>query len=236
MPAPGQIGAVAHAVFGGIAQRLGAVAVHQALAGDEPHVARERLGEQRIDRGRMHGAEHARARCAVTGELVEEKARRFGGDRGVGVTGLDRIGVPLEPFEQPRRGRRDDVDLRQMDVRVDEIGRDDAAGEVEQVVVAFALFAQRRELAARHDAAPVDQQQPALDHARRAFAAQRIVGEVEQRVAQRGTGHDSRASAVGPLAHPAPGQRDRAALSLRRRAPCRPRPRRRNPSRRAARR
>jgi hypothetical protein len=93
VPARGKFPAVLQPLVAPVAQLRRAVAVHQALARHEAHVARMRLGEQRLDRLRMHGAEHAGAGGAVGRQLVEEKAGRLVADRRIGEARLGRIGV-----------------------------------------------------------------------------------------------------------------------------------------------
>ncbi|MNV93109.1 hypothetical protein D3C71_1877590 [compost metagenome] len=65
VPALNQFAGLAVALLRGFQQFLRRMAVHHHLAGDQPHIQRRRLTEQRFNRLRMHGAEHQRRGGAV---------------------------------------------------------------------------------------------------------------------------------------------------------------------------
>jgi hypothetical protein len=56
VPMLSQISTGLHAAVGSVAQIGGCMAVHQALAGDQPDIARQRLLEQRLHRLPMHAS------------------------------------------------------------------------------------------------------------------------------------------------------------------------------------
>ena len=167
----------------GVAQALGP-RVHQHLAGDDPHVALERGLEQGVDRAGVDGGEDERAGGAVAEQLVEEE----GGDRvGVGAVGEGLFGredMALEPLHELLAVRGDALDLRIMDVGVDE-ARDDQPGERLDVRLGEPL----RELgmrAAGEDEAVLDDEQAVLEMADRAGAGDgRIVGNAQDLAAKR---------------------------------------------------
>ena len=108
----------------GVEERFRRVAIHQDFAGDDQEIARCRFLEQRIDRLRMHRAEHQRGGRSVAQEFVAKDAR--GGARKflVGESLLSRIGVAIQPIQQLRALRADDSGLHEMDMRIDEARRD----------------------------------------------------------------------------------------------------------------
>ena len=172
---------VLHLALGGgdVVDQVGrGVAVHQHLAGDDTHAARLGGGEERIDRGGVHGREDDRRGRAVGEQRVEEVRRCRVGVRDVGVARLGRKGVRRQPVEQLGPVAGDDVDLRTVDVGVDEAWQDQAAG----MVVALPVFAGR--LGLHGDDPPRLGEQPvagAKAHRRRVDVAPRRVGaEIEQ--------------------------------------------------------
>ena len=100
VPARDQRLGVVVALLRGVAQLVRRVAVHQHLAGDDPHAAALGLGEQRIDRLRIDRAEHQRRGRAVAQELVAEHLRHRGRVRRILERHLGRKSVAVEPVEQ----------------------------------------------------------------------------------------------------------------------------------------
>ena len=92
----------------------------------------------------MHRAEHQRGGRAVAQQLVAEDARGLARDRLVGEGLLGDEGVVVEPVEQLLALRADDAGLHVVDVRVDEAGRDQAAGIVGDGGVRRQLGLERR--------------------------------------------------------------------------------------------
>jgi len=185
MPACGQVGAVLYATCGGIAQVLGAVHVHQALAGHQPHVARQRGLEQRLHGLRVHGAIDAGAGGALSRQLVEEEGGRLGAAHRVGITRLGREGVALQPVEQPRRRRGDYIDLRQVEVGVDEARRDQRTAVIIQGGRRVAPVRDEEVvLAVGHHAPGFDHQQAILHEPDCPGAARWFGDEVKQGTAQ----------------------------------------------------
>ena len=117
--------------FRRVAQKLGAIAVHQHLAGGDAHSARAGRLEDRIDRCRVHRREDHRGRRAVAQKLVEEERRDLARVRRIREAAFRRERVEVEPFEKLLAVRRDDVRLRVMDVRVDEARQDQPAPVVD---------------------------------------------------------------------------------------------------------
>src|SRR5210317_2153714 len=72
MPALDELLAVLVARCRTVAQRLGAIRIHEYLAGDQAHVFCGSRLENGIRRVRMHGAEYQRRRRAVFEELIDE--------------------------------------------------------------------------------------------------------------------------------------------------------------------
>ena len=83
--------------------------------------------EQRVDRLRMHRAEHQRGRCAVAQEFVAKDARGCARKCLVGESLLSRIGVAIQPIQQLLALRADDSGLHEMDMRIDKARRDQMA-------------------------------------------------------------------------------------------------------------
>ena len=69
------------------------MAIHHHLTGDQAHVQRLRPGEQRIDRLRMHAAEHQRGGGAVAQQLPQKEGRHLVGVLLATVTAFGREGV-----------------------------------------------------------------------------------------------------------------------------------------------
>jgi hypothetical protein len=113
---------VGHAALGRIAQKMRAVAVHQALAGDEAHPAALGGAENGVDRSRMHGGENQGRGGAVGQQLVEEELGHLGCMGRIGEGRFRREGVALQPVEELGAVAADDVGLGVVDVGVDEAG------------------------------------------------------------------------------------------------------------------
>ena len=109
----------------GVAQAL-RPQVHQHLAGDDPHVARERGFEERVDRAGMDGGEDERAGRAVPEQLVEEEGGDLVGMAAVGEGLFGREDMAFEPLHELLAVRGDALDLRIMDMGIDEAGDDQA--------------------------------------------------------------------------------------------------------------
>ena len=75
MPARDQRLALVVAALRRVQQPLRRAPVHQDLAGDHARVAALGLGEEGLDRGRVHRAVDRRRRGAVAQQLVEEEGR-----------------------------------------------------------------------------------------------------------------------------------------------------------------
>ena len=109
----------------GVAQAL-RPQVHQHLAGDDPHVALERGFEERVDRAGVDGGEDERAGGAVAEQLVEEEGGHRVGVAAVGEGLFGREDMAFEPLHELFAVRGDALDLRIMDMGIDEAGDDQA--------------------------------------------------------------------------------------------------------------
>jgi len=141
-----------------------------------PHLAR---GEQRLGRARVHGGKHNGRGGAVGEQRVEEMRGRLARMQRVAVFGLGGEGVGGEPVEQLGAVARDHVDLRAVDVRVDEAGQHQPAA----VVDALPALGRRLDLCAGDASFVVDQQPVVRAKAHRGrvdVAPRRGGGEVEQ--------------------------------------------------------
>ena len=215
MPALDQVGAVALGAGHVVAQRRRRVAVHQHLAGDEPHAACAGRSKQRVHAHLVDGGKNHRAGGAALEQRVQ-KARRTGlGHRRVGKAQLGWKGVGAQPVEQLGAVAGNHVDLRAVDMRVDKARQQQLA----PVVAAHPAVA-RRLVARLHagDAAVLHQQpvvRPKAHGGRIDHRPGGGAGEVEQVAAQ---GH---AGGVGGLVrHGSPalknkesGQRPSCALN-----------------------
>ena len=114
----------------GVVQCFRHVAVHHAIASDEPQVALQRFLKQCIDRLRIDSAINARRGRAVADEFVAENARNGARMRLVGEGLLRGIDVIIDPLQKLFAGRRDHLALRIVHMRVEEARREDAAGIV----------------------------------------------------------------------------------------------------------
>jgi len=112
----------------GVEQARGGVAVHQDLAGDEPHVERRRFLEQNRGGHRVHGAEHARGRDPVAQVLAQVGARDRSRVVGICESLFRGERVAGKPVEQRLAAGADDRQLRIVDVGVDEARGDQGVG------------------------------------------------------------------------------------------------------------
>ena len=87
----------------------------------------ERGFEQGIDRAGVDGGEDERAGGAVPEQLVEEEGRHPVGVAAVGEGFFGREDMAIEPLHELLAVRGDALDLRIMDMGVDEAGDDQAA-------------------------------------------------------------------------------------------------------------
>ena len=162
-----------------VAQAFGGVAIHQHLAGDEAHAALLGRLEQRVGRNRVHGREDLRRRGAVRQQRIEETRRALLRHGGIGKALFGREGVGIQPVEQAGAVAGDHVQLRRMDVGVDEAGHQQSAAVVFTPPVGAGVQRLRT-----GDAAVFVDQQPVVGpkaHALGRRAAPRgRAGEVEQ--------------------------------------------------------
>jgi hypothetical protein len=103
-----------------VEQVLRRVAVHHRLADDSAESAALRLFEKDVCGLGVNGREDQRRERAVTQQLVVKRARDFARVGRVFELALGREGVALEPLEQVPAIRADHLDLRRVQVRVDE--------------------------------------------------------------------------------------------------------------------
>ena len=75
--------------------------------------------KQRVDRLRMHGAEHQRGRGAVLQQLLHKKLRNFLRIGRIGKLHFSRKGIGVEPFQQLFAVSADHLGLRKMNMGVD---------------------------------------------------------------------------------------------------------------------
>ncbi len=120
MPALDQIDAVLLSLHHIVAQVGRAVAVHQHLAGDEPHAQPLTDCEQRLAAGLVHRGEHQRRRGAVRQQRLQKTLGAQLAQLGVGVARFGREGVALQPVEQRRTEGGDDIELRRVHMGIDE--------------------------------------------------------------------------------------------------------------------
>ena len=128
-PGADQAFRVGAAGLDGVGEAFGRVAVHQHLAGDQAHVARQGRFEKRVHRGLVDGSEDQGAGGPVAQQLVAEEGRGLVGVGAVGEGLFGGEGVAVQPVEQLRAPGGDDVGLRIVDVGVDEAGCDQLAGK-----------------------------------------------------------------------------------------------------------
>ena len=175
------------ALLGGVADRRGHVAVHEHLAGDEPHRVRVRRLEDRVHRRPVRRGEHHRGGRAVAQQLLHEEFGDLARVAGVPEPAFGGKRVALEPFEELRAVRRDDVGLRVMDVRVDEPRQDQLSPVVDDARIGRQRGKDRRRLAQRGDAAVAHDEHAVGEVAVRGVAEyRRIAGEVEDLAPERG--------------------------------------------------
>ena len=103
------------------------LAVGDDEAAGDAQAARLRLLEEDVLRGREVRAEHERARGAVGGSRAEEAPRSVARERLVGEPRLLGERAGAQPLQQLQPHRADDRELREVDVRVDEPGEQEAA-------------------------------------------------------------------------------------------------------------
>ena len=204
VPARDQLDTVAFSLRRIVEQFGRRMAVHQHLAGDQPHAARLRGGEEKVDAVPVHGRKHHRAGGAVRQQRVEEALGAALRMQRIGQPRLGREGVRVQPVEQLGAVAGDHVELRAVHVRVDEAGQDQPAAVVVLHMVG------RRRLRARlcaADATVLDQQPvigPEAHRRRLGRAPFGGRGEVEQVATQRqpprrrgSDGHERRRESFG---------------------------------------
>ena len=103
------------------------VAVHQDLAGDHPGVEAGGFGEERLDRAGMDRAVDHRRGGARAQDLAEEQPRHPLGMGLIGELQLRGEGILLEPGQQLLAVGGDHLQLRIVDVGVDQAGQDQGA-------------------------------------------------------------------------------------------------------------
>jgi hypothetical protein len=104
----------------------GGVAVHQNLPRRQPQIEPGGLGEQRVDRLRIDGAEDECRGGPVAQQLVTEPLRHHLRVGPVGEASLGGKGPGVQPVEQALAGGADDLGLGKMDVGVDEPRQNEA--------------------------------------------------------------------------------------------------------------
>ncbi|MNX80041.1 hypothetical protein D3C86_1116900 [compost metagenome] len=133
VPLRDQVGGVPRAALGRVAQEFGAVAVHQHLARDHAQVAVLARAEQRVCRRGVHRAPDHRRGGAVAQQLVGEELGHGARVGGLAEAAFLGEGVGVEPVQQARRRRRDDVGLRIVHVGVDETRHEQLAAMVDHL-------------------------------------------------------------------------------------------------------
>ena len=136
------------------------------------------------------GRENERGRGAVAQERIEEVPRRTRRTAAVGPGHLGRIGVGLEPVEKLLAGCGDHVELRRMDMAIDETGDDEAAlmmGDGHRRRQSGGEFLTGAD---RGNTPVLDDEQTVGDVLHRLRARRGIVETVQDRPAMRGCGHD----------------------------------------------
>jgi hypothetical protein len=84
----------------GVGEGCWRVAVHQHLAGDEPHVAGQRGFEEGLDGSLVDSREDQGAGGPVAQQFIQEKGRGLVGVGAIGEGALGREGVGVEPVEK----------------------------------------------------------------------------------------------------------------------------------------
>ena len=133
VPALDQFARSALPVGGAVAQIRRTVAVHQRLAGYHAQAARRGGLEERIHRAAVYGREHLRGGGTVAQQFVEKEFGNGACVRCIAEARLGRIGVALEPVEQVAPVGGDHVELRIMDVGVDEARRQQARAVIDEL-------------------------------------------------------------------------------------------------------
>ena len=110
--------------------RLRCVPVHANLADDRAHPASLRFTEQRRGRAAVRRAEDRGQRRAVGVKLRDQPPRRVLRDRIVGESRLGRKRVTVQPADQLLAITADDIELRKMQVRIDEPRQDQSLAKV----------------------------------------------------------------------------------------------------------
>ena len=183
-PALDQRLALVVAALSGVHERFRRVAVHHHLAGDHAHGTRLRLGEERVDGARMHGAIDHRGRGARADELVEKERGDPRAMLGIGESLFFDESVIIEPVEQLRAVGAGHLGLRIMDVRVDEPRTDQAARMIVDERAGRRALKDVARFADRLDEAASNQDRSVLDERTSARAALgRIAGERENAAA-----------------------------------------------------
>ena len=156
MPASYQRAAIGLGLDHVVAQRLRRMPVHQHLAGDQAHASALRGLEQRHGTGQVDGRKDHRRGAAMGQQGVEEQRRRGLRESRVGVPGLGRKGVALKPVQQLGAPGGDHVELRAVDMGVDETRHQQLAAAVElEPVVARRLGLHRSDPASGVDQQPM---------------------------------------------------------------------------------
>ena len=177
-------------------------------ASPEAHAALARSLEQGLGAGQVHGRKDHRRGAAMGQQGVEEQRRRGLRESRVGVPGLGRKGVALKPVQELGAPGGDHVELRAVDVGVDETRHQQLAAAVElEPVVARRLGLHRSDPASGVDQQPM-RRAPANRRAVRVGQA-RVGPEVEQ-VGEDRRGHSCRPTPHRQAAHASPPASSRA--------------------------
>ena len=124
MPLVDQLQAVLISGFHVVSETIRAVLVHQDLARYEAHVKARRLVEYCVHRLWMNGRKY-QCRCsAVSQQLIDEEVGDLRRVFSVRELLLGRIRVFVQPVEQLCAVGRNNIDLREMHVAIDQAGND----------------------------------------------------------------------------------------------------------------
>ena len=132
------------------------VAVHHHLAGENQHFVALRRFKDGVNRTRRGGAEDRGRGRAVALQLVDEEFSNALRVCPIVELRFSREGVLVQPLQQLRAVSANDLDLRIVDMRVNEARQQDRIGIVVYRNFSWQLLAQRAELAERHYAAVAD--------------------------------------------------------------------------------
>ncbi len=184
VPTSDQLGAVVITRLCGVAQKLGAVAVHQHLAGHHAQIARFALGEEGVGRFLVDRAIHERGGRAARQQFFDEEARRIARIGRIGEAAFGRERVRVEPRQQTRRRRGDHVGLRIVNVRIDETRHDQLVAHLLHLGARRELRRERGIRARCDDMAVFDDQQAVLVEDCRVGRLRRVAVEGQQLCAE----------------------------------------------------